>query len=255
MSDNPLELKELRFRKRQFEVLSGPETELFLRLALAANELMLQRRIVAAILKSEPQHPIVADIWLVQTFTALLTLVGKMHEALTVFDRLFLGSPLSKHYLDIMSDDGKKAVSDLKFWLGGSNMLALVRNKFSFHFHKDEPLKPVLDAIDPDMLLSLYFNKWDVNALNHFAAEPFLASLNRSLGSASTAETLTRLTDAVLPAKNAFLRFYRAFAELILLKMDGLEAHTHVLTPEDIPPLAAVPFPPLIQPDEDSPDR
>lgn len=86
-------------------------------------------------------------------------------------------------------------------------MLAHVRNRFSFHFHIKDPLRPFLTHLHPDARLSLYFAQWDVNIFNHFAAEPYITSLNSLAGSQSTSETPERLGAAVLSAKKAFDAF------------------------------------------------
>lgn len=249
MTAEVIELRAISFKRSQLDALSDEELELLLRMGLAVNDLTMCQRQVVAVIHSEPRLDVLRDIWLVQYVISLLNFVGKMHEALLVFSKLFSASPVGKEYQSKLSQDGLAAVKELNQLMGTSNLLARVRNRFSFHFHTKDPLKPFLAHLHPDARLSLYFNQWDVNIFNHFAAEPYITALNSLAESQSTSEMLERLGATVLSAKKAFDAFFRAVAEPMFAKMGELESAVHPLEAADMPPLADIKYPPIVRPE------
>ena len=75
-----------------------------------------------------------------QVITLLLTIVGKLFEALEVFRTRFLSQPFSRAYLEQFYPRQREAVTTLKQSLGTSSLLASIRNDFAFHYHQDSDL-------------------------------------------------------------------------------------------------------------------
>jgi hypothetical protein len=218
---------ELRFTRAQLRRLSNAELELLLRLGLAVNELMVFQRWLSSILASEPRTEALKDIWLAQVMTALMSLAGKVFEALEVFRTGYLQQPLGHEYQDRVSPDAEAAIRHLRATGGRNSKLADIRNFFSFHFHNGEQLGPYLDHLPDDAKLSLYAGLCDANTTHQFALEPFLTSLVATLGVRASTEAFDAIRAEIRPTLNAFHAFVIWFAEQMFEKMGAVERLVH----------------------------
>lgn len=248
MGDRSLVLTEIYFTKAQLLLLTEEERELFLRLGLAVNELMFFQRLVNAVLMSEPSGGAVKDIWVSQLFTAIVTLAGKVHESLLVFERFFLSSTLGRNYRPQMPQQANEAIELLRESIGRDSLLADIRNNFSFHFHSEEPLSPHLDAVAADSRLSMYGGLCDANTVHHYALEPFVTSFNATVERATTQEALKKVVSTIGSIVSAFNRFVIAYGDLMFEKMGACGKRIHPLESRQVGKMRDDRFVTLISP-------
>jgi hypothetical protein len=241
-------LREVTFTKAQLLQLTKSELELILRLGLAVNEMFLFQRLVGAITNSRPQAPAAQDIWLSQLIAALMCCTGKVFEALEVFRRHFLASPLGRELRPMLSNEAQDAVGLLSRIGGANSLLADVRNLYSFHFHNDEDLSPFLDHLDMNSSLSLYYGLCDANTTHHFAVEPLVTSLMRTTGAANVGEAISRIIGEIQPATRAFHQFVRGIEEKFFEKMGPLNFKQHSIDPIAVGIIGEQRFPTILVP-------
>lgn len=244
----PSTLNELVFTKTQLLRLTKPELELMLRLGLAVNELMLFQRFVGLITNSRPRAPAAQDIWLSQLISVLMCTTGKVFEALEVFRRHFLATPLGRDLRPNLTPEAQIAIDTLAGIGGRDSLLADVRNLYSFHFHNDEDLSPFLEHLDADAPLSLYYGLCDANVLHHFAVEPLLTSLMKTTGSNDGEAAIVRIVGDIQLATHAFHTFVRGVGEGLMAKMGPLQLNEHLIEPCDVGVIDEQRFPTLLTP-------
>ena len=140
---------ETRFSKRQLMELPRQERELFLRVGLVLNDLLLFQRLWAAFMYREPRTPLAKQAQAVHAAALLLIIGGKVFEACDIFEKRFLSSHVGRRYLSRFSRSHKDTVRQLRKRLGANALLAKIRNRFAFHYHKDD-LTPFVERMVPD---------------------------------------------------------------------------------------------------------
>jgi hypothetical protein len=141
-------------------------------------------------------------------------------SASEVFDKRFLSRPLGREYLANFRKSQAEAVKFLKKLRGTDNLLAKIRNGFSFHYHADE-LSVFIEKMKDDRVLSLYLGDPDGNSLNAFAAEPFFHSLLKVTGKKTPRSALRRIQNEAATAIAAFNSFAAGLQVVALKKMLG----------------------------------
>jgi hypothetical protein len=244
----PSILREVTFTKTQLLRLSKAELELILRLGLAVNELMLFQRFVGLITNSRPRASAAQDIWLSQLISALMCSTGKVFEALQVFHRHFLATPLGRDLIPHLPAEAQTAIDTLTRLRGRNSLLADVRNLYSFHFHNDADLSPFLEHLDADAPLSLYYGLCDANVVHHFAVEPLVTSLMKTTGADDGEGAIVRIVGEIQRATQAFHQFVRAIGEALFAKIGRLQVKEHVIDSSDVGVIDEQRFPTLITP-------
>jgi hypothetical protein len=248
MTTPSYELTEIFFTKEQLFRLSDEERELVLRLGLVVNELMFFQRVLGSVLVSEPRSDVIKDIWITQVYIALMTLTGKVHEALLILDRFFVSSTVGRDWQPALKGSAQTALDQLRRSLGKGSLLADVRNSFAFHFHSSENLSPHMATLKDDEQLSLYAGMCDANTVHHFALESVVTSLTVKTKSDSAADAFNKVANEAAAVIRAFQAFVIGCEEIAFEKMGAVGRRSHSLNDGIIGQLGKERFEPIVRP-------
>ena len=145
-SPTAIDIRAIRFSKSQLLRLSPALQELFVRLGLAMNDLLFLQRLYLACGNTNPVSEAASHASGSHQTTVFLLLAGKLFEAIGIFEKWFLQSPLATQLLPHLEPEQAAAVKALKALCGARGKLAKIRNNFAFHYH-DAPLRPQIEAI------------------------------------------------------------------------------------------------------------
>jgi len=247
-SPNPaIEVSEIRFSQSQLMRLSPQLRELFIRLGLSMNDLLLLQRMYLACGNTDAISDAGRAASASHMTSVFLLLVGKLFEAGNIVEKWFLSTPLSRDLTPLMNSQQRDALEALKRLRGTTNVLAKVRNSFAFHYH-DEPLSPHIEEIPTDASLIYYVSNPEGNTLRFFSLEPLLRSLIATLGATDAESAMERFVDLVNEAIAHFSTFATAIDTFALEGMFGeLPVPTQcAIDIRDFRPREEVDFPPLI---------
>jgi len=219
--------------------LPRQERELFLRVGLVLNDLLLFQRLWAAFIYREPRTSLAKQAQAVHSAALLLIIGGKVFEACDIFEKRFLSSPVGRRYLPRFSRLHKDAVRYLRKRLGANTLLAKIRNRFAFHYHKDD-LTPFVERMVPDHVFRIFLGEPDGNSLHPYSAEPFLFSLQATVGASTPAVTLKTIQDELGDVIQALYKWCAGVQVEALKKMVGpnprlhaYEIYEHEYLPQD----------------------
>jgi len=211
----------VRFTKGQFTILSRGEQELLIRVGLIQNDLLFAMRLWAASTIRFPRGALKKQIYVVHTVATLLLLVGKLFEAFSVFEKIFLKRRFHAAYLNQFSDRQKSAVADLKKMLGANSLLSNLRNQYAFHFHLDESLSVFADDWDQNTMMTLYLGDPDANSLSSYAASMLVNSLMKLTDSSTTDDALRYIQRETAKALDPMTTFIAAVQIAAVRRMCG----------------------------------
>jgi hypothetical protein len=121
----------VRFSKEQFMALSPAERELFIRVGIAQNDLMVTSRLWGAhLFRQPPISKVALDAHVIQQMTTLFLFLGKLFEAIRVFETRFQRTLLSTEYQKHFNPKQLAAVRTLNAANGKSGLWAAIRNSF-----------------------------------------------------------------------------------------------------------------------------
>ena len=213
----------VRFTKTQFMSLTPPERELLIRVGLGINDMLQFQRLWAALFfRAEARSEAAQAAHAVQSTAVLLVLIGKLFEAVEIFDKFFLSTTVAREYLPLFVDGQKAAVKELKRFRGDAdNLLARIRNDFAFHYLHDTPLSGYIEGRPDDLPLALYMGDPDGNTLSAFAAEALLSSLLALTGEPVIHAAIQRIQTATGNVLQPYITFANAVQIVALRKMLG----------------------------------
>jgi hypothetical protein len=82
-------------------------------------------------------------------------LAGKLNEAWEFFKKNYFRSELSRIYDSKLNNDAKEALYSLKRYYGKTNAIKTIRDKFAFHYSKDEISNQYIDETN-NLLIYIY---------------------------------------------------------------------------------------------------
>lgn len=212
----------VRFSKEQFMALSPAERELFIRVGIAQNDLMVTSRLWGAhLFRQPPISKVALDAHVIQQMTTLFLFLGKLFEAIRVFETRFQRTLLSPEYQKHFNPKQLEAVRTLNAANGKRGLWAAIRNSFAFHPHDADLSKFMGDCCDPGQVLSIYFGDPDGNSMSSFAVEPLYASFMKLTGKSDPQEGLRYVQQGASDLLQAFRDFAVAVQTTIIFKMLG----------------------------------
>jgi len=98
-----------------------------------------------------------------QSLFFLMLLTGKLFEGWQLLRRSFLNSELAKKYENLLPEDAKNSLRDLKSYFGKKdNLIKKVRNKIAFHYDSEEILKQI-KKLPQDEDFEIYLTEYQGN--------------------------------------------------------------------------------------------
>lgn len=253
MSPTIPDLCVVKFTKVQLMALPEYQRELLLHLGLAVNDLLFYKRVFLATLYCPLESQAATDANGSHALSALLTLAGKTFEAKEVLNKRFLrlSQEIKTEYLSRLSVESKDALDELNKSVGQNNLLAKIRNSFSFHFYNDpwQQLAPMLESLDNAVMLQLYLGDPDGNTVHHYATECITRALVIELQiSPDLATTMNVVKDHLVQVIHLLNVFVNGITEDALKQMFGEYPHAELcrLGSKDYKELPEIHFPPFM---------
>jgi len=143
--------------KANFEGVPEPERTIIIGIGHIQNEVNVLQKILFWTSPSLDDPEIFRKAQSSQAMTIAKVLAGKLWEAWQFLQTSYFASRISADYDQILREDGKEALEYIKQYFRRVNIVANIRNKFSFHysveqFRKGFSLPP--EAEDWQILLS-----------------------------------------------------------------------------------------------------
>ena len=150
-----MNIGKLTLTKKHLDLLPEKERVFFIQLAHLSNEItVLTKLLILSNNKSETE--VINKAYAMQSSLIARMSIGKLYEAWRLLEKNFFASKLSKEYEPKLSEDGLKALQNLKKYFGKSNLISDIRNNFSFHNPSFDEIKKQLKAIPDDTEFQLF---------------------------------------------------------------------------------------------------
>lgn len=161
-------------------------------------------------------------------------LIGKLWECWDALRKTFFKGGLSKEYEQLLSDEGKASLGNLKKYFGKNQWISNIRNKFSFHYEPKEISKQVNELPD-DELLEIYLTESQGNSLYYTSSVLHLRGILKAIDESDDRAAIDRYFSETLQVAGNFLEFFNHF-------LDALAKKYLVFQPEKI----EIPDPPSV---------
>lgn len=156
-----MELFEVNITKEQLKLIPKTERIFFILLTHMANILYTLRKLTLFCATGrEESSKIVRRAENSQALLMVRLTAGYLWEGWKLLDINYFGSCISKDYDNLLSDDAKKYLNDMKLYFRNKNNVNTIRNKFAFHLLQKTP-ELISELIERDATekYSLYFNE------------------------------------------------------------------------------------------------
>lgn len=162
-----IELHRIEFTKDQLDRVPSIERCLLILVAHAANEVNILSKLFH-FAASASCDGITGHAERTQALVLGRLLTGKIYEFWKLLQVSYFGSQLSREYQPLMDSEFLAALESLKRYFGRDNLIALVRNKFAFHYSTDQVDAGYSALVQGDSF-EVYLAKHNGNTLFAFA--------------------------------------------------------------------------------------
>ncbi len=210
-----LEITRVVFSKANFDKIPANERVFMVQFSMFANEIsMLHKFIVFSNYHKEGETILTAQN--TQSFFLLKTLAGKLYEGYEIVRKNYFKNQLSKQYDSLLPEESRRALSSLKSYFVGDNLIKKIRNKYAFHNDMD-PVREQLGTIPDDEELDIYLASDHGNSLYSMAHIVSSYALFNEVDPSDHLQALDRIFKEILEVASNFL----TFADGILVEIWG----------------------------------
>ena len=241
----------------QFEAIPIAERSFFVLLAHIQNEINVLNKLLACSTRIEPGLNSHVHSGNCQSFILCRTLIGKLNEAWGAIQDGFFHSKLSISYDSLLQESAARALAELKTYFGKKNLIASVRNNFSFHYSIQQAGASVPNDTGPEEL-AIYVHKHVGNSLYQFAEFVMNKALLDSISPGDPAWAMDRMLSEMNFVVARMNEFGQGMMIAILDKFvgeDALHATAEQLELKHVPKLSEVRIPFFIEMPEPSSPR
>lgn len=162
-----IELHRIALSKEQLDCIPVVERRLLVLVAHASNEVNTLSKLFHFSASSSDEG-ISGHAERTQALVLGRVLAGKIYEFWKLLQVGFFGARLSREYEPLLDDESRNALDGLKRYFGRDNLIAVVRNKFAFHYAPDQVDAGYAALVDGDPL-EVYLARHNGNTLFAFA--------------------------------------------------------------------------------------
>lgn len=163
-----IRLRQIDISKAQLDKIPVAERRLMVLVAHAANELNVLRKLFLFSVASEDETGLAGIAKNTQALTLAKLLTGKLVAFWEMFDRCYFKSKLSLEYAQVIDEETRNSIDELKKHFSKRSLLRTVRNRYSFHYSLDELDSGYSVTVDGDPL-QLFVAEHEANSLYTFA--------------------------------------------------------------------------------------
>jgi hypothetical protein len=222
-----LRIARIALPKEQLQKLAIGERSLFLLLGSASNQINALWKLIVVTTNDGTKDPVEEKVSAAQTQIFVRLLIGIMREALKLIQERFVGSPLGRGYMSLLSRDATDALDRLKkrFGARGKDKFVVVRDNFAFHHPTLDDMEAAFqlavksDGDDTDWCM--YLNDGLLNTF-FFVSDFVLAhGIANAMGETDVNEAHRKLLGDIAPVAKDLSTFVYGFAEAIFRKYFG----------------------------------
>ncbi len=162
-----MQIQKMTFLKEDLAAVEEKERIFFIGTAHISNEINVLSKLFQWAI-SRPTSEIERRVMLTQGLMLGRLLNGKLYECWRFLEKAFFGAQVSKIYSPILSGDATEALKELKAYFSSNNVIATVRNEFSFHYDPTH-FGTGYNALENDVLLEIYLAEQNANTIFSFA--------------------------------------------------------------------------------------
>lgn len=181
-----MDVHDIRIPKQQLERLPDAERVLVLQFGHVCNELSFLNKLLI-IASDTTSQGIKKQVMAAQSMVVVRLYVGKVFEAWRMIERDYFASKLCQTLDAKLGPEGQSALESLKQYFGRTNLLATVRNDFSFHYWS-EHLPDAMKAFPDSHEFHLLLQKTYTNTMHVYAEDLATVGMLQATG-ASDAQT------------------------------------------------------------------
>lgn len=169
-----MKIEKITITRNQLNLLPEKERVFFVQLGHFANELsVLIKLLVFSENKSDIE--VVKKAYFMQESIVVRLSAGKLFEGWQLLQKNYFATKLSKKYDKILPINGQKVLSNLKKYFGTKNVIADIRNNFSFHNPSFDEVSKQLKAIPNNTEFELFIGE-DYASTNYYMAEQIISN-------------------------------------------------------------------------------
>ncbi|WP_141510804.1 hypothetical protein [Ramlibacter sp. WS9] len=163
-----VDLHRIDLTREQLDRIPDGERRLLVLVAHASNELNALAKLFHFAAGSAADEGLTSQAETMQAMVLARILTGKIYEFWQLLQNSFFGAQLSREYQPLLDTESATALNELKKYFGRENLVAIVRNKFAFHYAGDQLDAGYAALVDGDPL-QIYLAKHNANTLFSFA--------------------------------------------------------------------------------------
>ena len=162
-----VKLHRIQITRAHLDAVPMTERHLLVLVAHAANEINTLSKLFH-FAASASDDGIVGHAERAQALLLGRVLTGKLYEFWKLLEASFFGTQLSRDYEPLFDNESREALGNLKKYFGKANLIAMVRNKFAFHYAADQ-VDAGYSALVEDDALEVYLAQHNGNTHFTFA--------------------------------------------------------------------------------------
>ena len=231
-----MQLMKIEISKSKIISARKEETIFFIQIGNLLSDLIMLQKLTIFSTNDIATNEITRSAQNLQTLSLLRLQAGKLHEGWELLQKNFFGTGLSKDYEKHLTESEKQSLDNLKRYFGSkTNLISLVRNKFSFHYHtsSDEILNLIEDAPASEVF-EIYFSDLFGNCVFSMSNVLLMLSILKNTGLYSREEAMKKFLSDVTKVTGWFSNFLGRYLLVFTEKHLGLKSQT-VEIPEPSP--------------------
>lgn len=200
-----MELYKVSVDNKEFKSVPQKEVLFFVQAGAILNELnilhkllYISNRSVKGTVETKAQNS--------QTLFILSILTGKLWESWRFLEKSFFATKISKDYDQLLPEEAKNQLIDLKFYFGKENLIKEVRKKLAFHYDAKE-IERAVDEILKGDIPEFYLSEDQGNSYFYIADLIRLKTILDYTGISEAFEALDKFFTEVLNVAKLFILF------------------------------------------------
>ena len=145
-----------------------------------------------------------------QQLASAKVLAGKLYESWGVIQKLYLKTKLSSETDDLLEEESKKALIELKKYFGKQNLIASIRNKFSFHYDYND-LNSAFSEMAENEDWNIYLSEQNSNCLYYLSELVVNQSMLKAIDAIDQATALSRIITELIDFSGKFIDFLSGY--------------------------------------------
>jgi hypothetical protein len=164
-----MEVRDIKISKEQLQALPDAERVVVLQFGHVCNELSFLNKLLLIVSNGDAED-IEQRVLSAQSMIVTRLYIGKVFEGWRVVEEAYFKSQLSKSMDPILTNMGKESLDRLKRYFGRNNLMASIRNNFSFHY-LSEHIPETMDAIGDKTELHFIASALSMNSLYSYSED------------------------------------------------------------------------------------